>query len=778
MKPSQHLRVHLPPAALFSNPHRPQHQVKKQESAEQLSPLPLSPGGGQYRSLAMDQDHEAEAEKRLLDGDGDSGYFGSRPVAAASGGMKQLTARIRQWLAIHHKKLGSSSLRRLLVTFLALFILLTTIHTFTSSSAGSSITASSYQSLPYDYARDAGRSVPSRFGGTSVFNKLKGLANNVYNYRGATREWYVPPTEILESPSPLARFASGHIPREIDISSDALPLEAPLSARLDHWQASPGGRGPGLHLGLDGKIHEELELGAYNAINREACASVGHQMNTHMPQHAAHVWGTMNRTTVWETRMQLIEWMRHEVVAKNKTADYGFGRGIVMVAGNADTLERVKWSVAYMRSQGTTLPVQVYHFPSEAPSPDAQIRTELSELAVELVEAIGQSKDEGKTKSYHLKALAVVQCPWREVLYLDSDSIPLRDPEYMFDSPSYLRTRFWATPDYWKTSANNPIWAILGIRCRNEWEMEAGQIFVDKKYHLDVFLLTQYMLEDHRYWFWYSDGDKDIFRWALLALRKRWGVPGRWVAASALAGNTASGWCGHTMTQFDAYGDPLFIHYNLMKQIPSGIGRGFSWGKMKQMPLFNSFPPERKHAHANELPYSDHDLALRGLGDVDVDMLTDADDEGYARAPAREEIRRRAARERGVKANFHGGWISALCIDLNYQDPRPESVRKAEEAHRDSLRETRERLEREWEDEKRAAQEAHPPLPEPRKSAALLAAEGAEMTFEIGNEEGSGVQPNWDESPIEEVWWRDHPMLKDFEEAIYNLGFVPSGQGF
>ena len=170
-----------------------------------------------------------------------------------------------------------------------------------------------------------------------------------------------------------------------------------------------------------------------------------------------------------------------------------------MVAGNADTLERVKWSVAYMRSQGTTLPVQVYHFPSEAPPADAQIRTELSELAVELVEATGQSKDEGKTKSYHLKALAVVQCPWREVLYLDSDSIPLRDPEYMFDSPSYLRTRFWATPDYWKTSANNPMWAILGIRCRNECEMEAGQIFVDKKYHLDVFVSHQSRARSSRF---------------------------------------------------------------------------------------------------------------------------------------------------------------------------------------------------------------------------------------------------------------------------------------
>jgi hypothetical protein len=111
-------------------------------------------------------------------------------------------------------------------------------------------------------------------------------------------------------------------------------------------------------------------------------------------------------------------------------------------------------------------------------------------------------------------------------------------------------------------------------------------------------------------------------------------------------------------------------------------------------------------------------------------------------------------------------------IDLNYQDPRPESVRKAEEAHRDSLRETRERLEREWEDEKRAAQEAQPPLPEPRKSAALLAAEGAEKTFEIGNEEGSGVQPNWDESPIE-VSCCCYPMLRrranDLDSSVGNL---------
>lgn len=69
----------------------------------------------------------------------------------------------------------------------------------------------------------------------------------------------------------------------------------------------------------------------------------------------------------------------------------------------------------------------------------------------------------------------------------------------MFDSPNYKRLGIWLTPDYWKTSANNPIWAILGVKCRNEWEMETGQIFVDKKLHLDVFLLIQYMLERHEW---------------------------------------------------------------------------------------------------------------------------------------------------------------------------------------------------------------------------------------------------------------------------------------
>lgn len=80
------------------------------------------------------------------------------------------------------------------------------------------------------------------------------------------------------------------------------------------------------------------------------------------------------------------------------------------------------------------------------------------------------------------------------------------------------------------------------------FEQEAGAIFIDKKYHLDALLLSQKMLEDWKFWFNFSDGDKDVFRFAFLALRKRWGVPGRFVGQAALPSGTASGaFCGLTM---------------------------------------------------------------------------------------------------------------------------------------------------------------------------------------------------------------------------------------
>ncbi|KAK1926445.1 mannosyltransferase putative-domain-containing protein [Papiliotrema laurentii] len=596
--------------------------------------------------------------------------------------------------------------------------------------------------------------------GRQAGDLLNGLAEALASNTGRAPQdpsqsgWKMPPVFPSRPPpvQPNGNESALGEKREIDLASDALPLEATLRQRLDVWRYAPGGRG---------EIPGEVELGGFMQWNLEQCDTISEVTNEHMVKMAANTWASMNRTTLHNSRMDLINHME-DVLAHNLTADYGQGRGIVMVAGNADTLQRAKWSIQMLRSYDSELPVQIYHFPSESPADDDPIRAELKELGAELVAAAGQEKDEGKKKSYHLKAIAVVQSPWREVLYLDSDSVPARDPEYMFDAPNYKRLGLWATPDYWKTSANNPIWAIMGVKCRNEWEMETGQMFIDKKHHLDVFYLIKYMLERHEWWFYFSDGDKDIFRWAMLALRKRWGSPGRWVGAAALPSGTASGeFCSHTMLQHDSWGEPLFVHYNLLKQIPSGVGRGYSWGRTKQLPLFNLFPASPATARLGEpeeKPVDDH---LRGLGDVDCDMLADADEYGNARSPAKEMIMRRAVRERGVKAKYHGGWISALCIDLEYIDPRPQDRKDADEAYRRTL-----------EDAKKAREDAWQMEVEQAKAKGLAEPEKPEDPVE------SPVRPDWTQSPIEVVWWRDDPALSTFEKTIYDLGFKPNGPGF
>jgi alpha 1,2-mannosyltransferase len=172
-----------------------------------------------------------------------------------------------------------------------------------------------------------------------------------------------------------------------------------------------------------------------------------------------------------------------------------------------------------------------------------------------------------------------------------------------------------------------------------------------------------------------------LYRFAMLALRKRWALPGRYVGAGGFPRGTGSGeFCGNTMQQYDHIGRPAFIHYNLLKQIPSGVYRGFSWGRTKQVVPYPQPPAavatfasgstsDTRPRRLRDAPYPD--IVTRSADDVEADMLANADDDGWTIYPGSEEVRRRAALERGIRPFFHGGVYSALCIDLAWEDPAP-----------------------------------------------------------------------------------------------------------
>lgn len=122
-----------------------------------------------------------------------------------------------------------------------------------------------------------------------------------------------------------------------------------------------------------------------------------------------------------------------------------------------DTFDRVLVSLRLLRkSYNSSLPALIFHFPSESPS-EAQV-AEFAALDAQVSSLTALDKaGGGRTKSFHLKGAALVEATKRfdELLLVDSDNVPVRDPAFLFDSVEFqeLGAVFW--PDYWKDQPEN-----------------------------------------------------------------------------------------------------------------------------------------------------------------------------------------------------------------------------------------------------------------------------------------------------------------------------------
>ncbi|GAA5998650.1 uncharacterized protein JCM10292_007130 [Rhodotorula paludigena] len=376
--------------------------------------------------------------------------------------------------------------------------------------------------------------------------------------------------------------------------SPPLPPSAPLADRLSAWISAP-----------------LAPASAWSAFSAQTCGnpSVRRAANQlHFRENRAR-WDELGEGEVRRIRREMVERLRADERAGRLEEWQDEGkkgtRGIVWTAGNADTFDRVLTALRLLRSHGCTLPAQVFHFPSEHPSESQEADFASLSATVSSLASLSKDAQAGRTKSFHLKGAALAESAFDEVLLLDSDNIPVRNVEFLFDSAEFreMGAVFW--PDYFKDQPENAIWSILGIQCRDEFTMEAGQILVRKSQHLDALLLVEHWLEDWRFWFQFSDGDKDLFRYAFLALRKRWAVPARHLAAASWLDPLALGskhereFAGHSMVQFglaseDGFegvrGRPLFVHANLLKRVISDMHDGNTFGRTLQLRLPSAAP--------------------------------------------------------------------------------------------------------------------------------------------------------------------------------------------
>lgn len=147
------------------------------------------------------------------------------------------------------------------------------------------------------------------------------------------------------------------------------------------------------------------------------------------------------------------------------------GRGIVVVAGNQDTLKRTQVILRSLMRLGSKIAIELHYWDDEVSEADKKglfnLYPKISFNDLSQPHNIVQVKKDGMYINYQLKTAALVNSRFAEPILLDSDNIPVIDPALLYSSDTYREfgTVFW--PDIARTRPQNPAWAIFNTPVSN-----------------------------------------------------------------------------------------------------------------------------------------------------------------------------------------------------------------------------------------------------------------------------------------------------------------------
>lgn len=336
-------------------------------------------------------------------------------------------------------------------------------------------------------------------------------------------------------------------PEDIEtlLKSPVVSEEVPLETRLEAFLQRP--------------------IPTYNeslSINGKACPTQGINYDRNAVHGNAESWASIPNEQILQWRRNIVTNLELRIPSSTSSQ----GRGIVFAAGDAAAIKRVTTNIHLLQSYNCTLPIEIFHYASELSETEVQSLRDLSTERQNVSVSLIHNMERGTAwKSFQIKALAISQSSFKEILWLDSDSYPLRNPESLFETEEYKETGLLLWPDYTKSHASNPLWRLLGQRCRDEYEGESGQIYIHRGRHEDLVWLIEYFAMNHDTYYDYMGGDRDSFRSAALLLGKSWRGPARANAAAGVVYPNDEAGGGHTMLQADPSGRWMFVHANLIK---------------------------------------------------------------------------------------------------------------------------------------------------------------------------------------------------------------------
>lgn len=238
------------------------------------------------------------------------------------------------------------------------------------------------------------------------------------------------------------------------------------------------------------------------------------------------------------------------------------GRGIIMLAGGLRYFPGAYINIRLLRYLGVTLPIEVWYLNEKEMT--LHIRSIMESLGVTLINAEDYYKDKPATirGGWELKTYSIINSKFREILFLDSDSYAVKNPEFLFSTPEFREhgAIFW--PDFECLRDDAAILEIAGIPWEKECrEWETGQIVIDKVKNWRPLHLAMHYNEHSHFYFRHVFGDKATFQTAYQKLNH----------PHFLIKKRVVDLHRKVMLQHSTDGTLLFQHRNRAKYIITGI---------------------------------------------------------------------------------------------------------------------------------------------------------------------------------------------------------------
>lgn len=227
------------------------------------------------------------------------------------------------------------------------------------------------------------------------------------------------------------------------------------------------------------------------------------------------------------------------------------GRGIIIWGGGVKYFPSAWVCINMLRRLGSKMSIQLWHLGKEEMSDEMAVL--LKPLNVQTVDAqkVAKRWRLGSAKRLQLKAFAIMQSEFKEVLLLDADNVPTVNPDFLFDTPEYKVSGsvFW--PDRPRLGPGSPIWALCGVERRHEPDLETGQLLVDKVRCWKVLQVVSQISRNADVYSSHLAGDQDIFHIAFRRVGQEYAMPA-----------TPARILDCTICQHDFAGQVIFQHRN------------------------------------------------------------------------------------------------------------------------------------------------------------------------------------------------------------------------